>query len=240
MAVEVDASAPIRVSGTTAGITTASFTAPANALLVACDEYDGTGSVTSLTMADTGGLSWTKQAERTAAETEAGGGSVIWTARTTSSVSRTVTSTLSTAWRHSLKCYVLTGVDVDDTPVDTVGANNEGQSLANSFSTTSLTPGATGLLIAAACDWTAGGGAAYEASSNLTQDTAFYSGAISVMDGYRTCTSGVGVTANLNGGGTGACQHKWCQIIVREGDEGDATTLRAEMLGEGSTGVGTF
>jgi hypothetical protein len=115
----------------------------------------------------------------------------------------------------SAKCYVLTGVDVDGTPVDSVTANNEGGSTTNNLTTTSVTPGATGLLIAADTDWQALG--SFEASSDLTQDTTTFAGLVSVCDGYKVCTSGVGVTGNLNAAGSSAAQHKWCQIVVREG-----------------------
>lgn len=238
MAIAVDASSPVRFTGTwhvTNGgsITSASFTAPADALLVLCgevDSNDGAGArpvAADLTASDSGGLSWTQQVARAGNEAAANGMSAIFTARTTSEVARTVSLVggviTATDWgtgRASAKLYVLTGVDVDGTPVDTVGASNEGGSTANSLVTTSVTPGANGLLIAADTDWNALG--TYDASADLTQDTAHYTGAISVCDGYKACTSGVGVTANLNAGGTSEAQHKWCQIVVREAAGGAA------------------
>lgn len=222
MAVAVDASSPIRFSGTcTAGasITSASFTAPADALIVACLSRDGNDDTEHGTTgaSDSGGLTWTKRVERTCTEATAGGGSAIFTARTTTSASRTVTLTRTggpgagVTW--SCKIYVLTGVDVDGTPVDTVGANNEGGSGTNNLSTTSITPGATGLLLCADTDWNQRG---LFTSSNLTISTDDFAGLISVCSGYRTCTSGVSVNGNLDAGGTSLAQHKWCQIIVRE------------------------
>lgn len=223
MAVALDASTPVRWTGAInadLSITSASFTAPADALLAITCEYDGAdaASVGTINASDSGGLTWSRQVERTADETTAGGGSVIFTARTVSSVARTVNidrvGGTQAGLRISAVCRVWTGVDVDGTPVDTVGAGNEGGSTTNSISTTSITPGATGVLLVADCDWQALG--AFEASSDLTQDTTTYAGAISVCDGYKTCTSGVGVTGNLNAAGAGAAQHKWCQIVIRE------------------------
>jgi hypothetical protein len=224
MAIAVDGSSPARWSGTTntgGAITSSSFTAPADALLVLCANSDG--DVTNVTAwaaacSDSGGLTWTQRVARSVNETTDGSGSAIATARTTSSVSRTVS--WAPTWtggganrRQSARLYVLTGVDVDGTPVDTVGANNEGGSSTNNLTTTSLTPGGTGLIIVTDSDWNQLG---VFTSSDLTIDTADYAGQISVVSGYKTCTSGVGVTANLDAGGTAAAQHKWCQIIVRE------------------------
>jgi hypothetical protein len=225
MAIAVDGSSPARWAGATAsgtGTTSASFTAPTDALLVACVSFDGdaaTFGTFTYAFSDSGGLTWTQRVARTNAETTDGGASMIYTARTTSSVSRTATFTPtwtgnpSFLLRRSVKLYALTGVDVDGTPVDTVTASNEGGSATNNLTTTSITPGANGLLIACDTDWFTLG---VFTSSDLTIDTADYAGAISVCSGYKTCTSGVGVTANLNAGGTATAQHKWTQIVVRE------------------------
>lgn len=233
MAIAVDGSAPIRWSGigaSGAAATSAAFTAPTDALLVCCVQADGDGAHSeAITVSDSGGLSWTKQVERTWAESTTGGQSAIWTSRTVSSVSRTVTVSMTftggTNFRRTGHIYVLTGVDVNGTPVDTVGASNEGGSTTNSINTSSITPGANGLLVVSDCDWSAAG--AFQSSSDLTQESQDFAGAISVCDGYKTSTSGVGVTGNLNAAGTGAVQHKWCQITVREAAGGGGVTVKA-------------
>jgi hypothetical protein len=226
VSVAVDASTPVRWTGTPdlggspqPPIASASFTAPTDAFLVCCVCYDtvATGS-TVATCSDSGGLAWTKRVERTGLETTAGGGSAIFTARTTSAVARTVSvgytlSGTGSTNRMSAKCYVLTGVDVNGTPVDSVAAANEGGSATIDLTTTSVTPGATGLLLAADTDWNQRG---LFTSSDLTIDTADYTGAISVVSGYKTCTSGVGVTADLHAAGASAPQHKWCQVVARQ------------------------
>lgn len=234
MACAVDASSPVRwtgLYGVGAGgtITSAAFTAPTDALLVLCGEVDSSTGVAALppgnlTASDSGGLVWTTRVERAGSETTAGGVSIIFTARTTSSVSRTVNVIGANvgaggvdygSGRASAKLYVVTGADVNGTPVDAVTAANEGgDTTNNSLTTTALTPGANGLLFAADCEWNERG--AFDASSNLTQDTTTYASQVSVCDGYRTVTSGVSATANLNAGGALAPQHKWVQIIVRE------------------------
>ena len=239
MSVAVDASSPARFSAVLAsGGTTvsASFTAPANSLLVVCVESDGAtasqGTVTNA-VTDSGGLTWTKQVERTVAEATDGGMSAIWTAPQASSAARTVTITHTRSSgadiRVTGKVYVVTGTSL---AVDTVAAANEGGSATNNLTTTSITPGGTGLLIAADCDWTAGGDANYEAG-DLTQDTTFWAGLISVCDGYKACTEAVAVTANLNAGGAAAAQHKWCQIVVRE------PPVYPQLRGVGAFGSGT-
>jgi hypothetical protein len=219
MATAVDSSSPVRVSGNPASgasITSASFTAPDNSLLVACVQGnpDATGTET-LTVTDSGSLTWTQQVQRTNLETTAGGSSTIFTAPQVTSASRTVTltrtMTVTGARRIDMKIYVVTGADLSGTPVDTVSASNEGGSTTNNLTTTSLTPGADGHLFASDGDW--GEGGTFDASSDLTQDSTTYAGEYSVCSGYKTCTSGV--TANLNAGGSGAVQHKWTQIIVR-------------------------
>lgn len=237
MAIALDASTPNRWSGTWADVVTggsvtigAGFTAPANALLVVAMEYDTNGGASgtqgAITITDSGGLTWTARVERQGTETVLGGGSGIFTARTTSAVSRTVTMnagtcTGATNWgtkRGSATCYVFTGVDVDGTPVDTVGASNEGTSSTDNLTTTSVTPGADGVLVAAGCEWNTKGACT---SSDLKgvdsiagSNHAEYAGAIDVIDGWKVCTSGVGVTGNLDAGGASP-QWKWCQIIVR-------------------------
>lgn len=223
MALAIDASSPVRWTGTTAsaaGDTSASFTAPIDSLLVCCVEYDSSNSPGAMVMniADSGGLSWTKRVERTGAETTAGAGSAIFTARTTSAVARTVTVSYSAAGgvgtgRKSARIYVVTGADLDGTPVDTVGANNEGGSSTNNLTTTSITAGGAGLLFAADSDWNQRG---VMTSADLTLETADYASEISVGDGYKAVASGASVNANFNAGGGAAAQHKWCQIIVRE------------------------
>src|SRR4051812_4464194 len=99
MAIALDASTPNRWSGAPINngtITSSSFTAPANTLLLVCLEGDGNtasfGTVTN-TVSDSGGLTWTKAVERTTAEATDGGTAAIWWALTSTAAARTVTVT---------------------------------------------------------------------------------------------------------------------------------------------------
>lgn len=243
-AVAVDASSPIRFTGTPANggtIVSASFTAPANSLIVCVITGDGdtsTHGAVTRTVTDSGGLTWTNQVTRAVNETTDGGMSQIATAIQTTSAARTVTITEShslqttTGLRVSVKIYVFTGADIAGTPVDTVTASNEGGSATNNLTTTSVTPGANGMLVVGGTDWVALG---VPASSDLTADAADYAGAISVISGTKAVSSGVGATANLDAAGTAAAQWKWCQIVVREsGGEGGGTPSGHKTL----TGAG--
>jgi hypothetical protein len=222
VSVAVDASSPVRWSGqniaNNATFASASFTPPAGSVIVICVNDDSTTSEAgnAFTLSG-GGLTYAALVERLGTETTTGGYSGIYKATGASGAAVTITATrtsgTASTGRFSAKAYVLTGVDAT-TPFDTVGASNEGGSATNNLTTSSVTPGANGLLIACDTDWNTLG--AFEASSDLTQDTATYPSAISVCSGYKAVTSGVGATANLNAAGTGAPQHKWTQVVARE------------------------
>lgn len=230
MAAAVDASSPARFTGTGVpayGVTSASFTNPADSLIVVTVQINTSTPASAVVMSVSdsvdGTTGWTEQVRRDSNETTDGGFSSIWTAIRTSSDSRTITVTWTSGGgssgtaannRISCKAYAVTGADIGGTPVDSVTAANEGGSTTNNLNTTNVTPGATGLLFASDTDWNALG--VFDASSNLTQDSADDAGRCSFCSGYRTCSSGVAVSANLNAAGASAAQHKWCQIVVRE------------------------
>jgi hypothetical protein len=227
MAIRVDSSSPIRFNalGTPPfSQASASFTAPANSLIVLCAHLnDSDGSAITAAVSDSGGLTWTLQVARLSTETTAGAEASIWTAPQVTSAARTVTlqwsgTATSPPRRISGKVYVITGVDLAGTPVDTVGVDNEGGSLTNDITTSAVTPGANGLLIVADSEWQAAG--VFDASTDLAQESATWGGEFSVASGYKLVTSGVTATANLNAGGTSAVQHKWVQIVVRAAAEG--------------------
>ena len=228
MAVALDASSPIRFTGTPiagGSITSASFTAPTDAILAVAVQYDGASvaAVGTVSASDTGGLSWSG-VERDAGEGSGGGGAALYWARTPSSGSRTVSITRTGgsggATRFSATCYVYTGADVNGTPVDSITANNEGGSTTNSISTTSVTPTGNGALVVSGTDWSASG--ACTSSDLLGLDSvvgsghAEYAGAIDVIDGWKACNEAVGVTGNLDAFGAGAVTWKWVQIVIIE------------------------
>jgi hypothetical protein len=235
MAAAVDTTnSPARWAGTPSPggtITSGSFTAAADSFFVLALNCDGNddasfanGVANPLVPSTTGGsaLTWTKRVSRLWSEATTGGMSEIWTAPATTSVARTVTVTKDGAClgsqRVSAKLFVVTGVDLSGTPVDAVGASNEGGTNTDPTNTTNVTPGANGLLFVAATDWSQTGTGT---SSNLTLDMGDYAGQITAWSGYRTCSSGVAVNGNLNPPATP--QFKWCQIVVREAAGGAAT-----------------
>lgn len=241
MAVLVDASTPARASvATTAGgatVVTASFTPPNNSFLVACLEADTSAAEAFTMTASGGGLTWTKQAERNGTDTTAGGYAGIFTAPVTTGASMTVTLTRTQAaansGRMSLKVYVLTGADNGGTPVDTITASNTGTGATQTDQAlTTLTPGATGLLMVAATEWNALGACS---SSDLTADHAEYASILDVIDGYKVCTSGVNVTGHLTSA-AGTPQWKWAQIIVRAPASTPTDTYSAPIEGTASLG----
>lgn len=260
----VDASSPPRVSATVApgnlGPTTASFTAPADSLLLAHVTLEATSNVGSdLEVTDTGGLTWSLLVSRDQSETIDGGYSAWWMAIAPSAASRTVSVDWSgpggrggTSGNNrpiSLKVYVVTGADVDGTPVDTVTSANEGSSTVNSMTTTSVTPGANGLLFVGDFNYASLGG--HQASSDLTQEaieqdsTVWDSGGytLDIMSGYKAVSSGVAATGNINAGGTGTAQHEWVQVVVREAAGGsveeEASYSAASEFGSTFSAVAT-
>lgn len=228
MSVAVDGSTPVAVTGnpnTGDPLTTASFTAPTDALLVAIlTMASDVSDMTTHTFLDSGSLTWTSQIVR--AWTEASGNAhlQIWTAATVSSVARTVTLQRNgsdggnSGKQARLKVYVLTGADTSG-PLDSVGANNENSSTTNNLTTTTITAGRNGMLFVGATN-SVGGGAGYT-SSDLTIDQSQLSEDFPVetfdfLSGYKSVSSGDSVNANLDAQGSGAVTQDWVQIIVRE------------------------
>lgn len=242
MSLAIDSSGPARFTAVIASngtIVSASFTAPANSLLVVTVCWDGQsdsdGGISSLS--DSGSLTWTKQVERTCTEaTSPGAGSALHTARTTTAASRTVTVTRSNSggsnYRWSARCYVVTGADVNGTPVDSVTASNEGSDSANNLTTTSITAGMNGLLFAVGTDYNALGA---PTSSDLTADPQNYAGAISMIDGYKFVAGGASVNANLDASGSSAAIWKWCQAIVRQYESRIDKVISRQAVNRAST-----
>lgn len=242
MAVAVDATSPARFAGTPADnvdITSGAFTPPDSTLLVACVNTD-TDISTNITVSvsDSLGGSWTQQIEADEGTEAAGGGghSSSWTRLVTTGASMTVSVRRTTTGggdnRVSCKVYVATGVDVGGTAVDTTGAANRGTSTTNNLTTDSVTPGATGLVFANGTDWNVLG---IPTSSDLdgedspgTEDGATYA-SVSVVSGFKACTSGVGVTANLDAAGAAAADWQWTQIVAREAAITDTPQGRMAM-----------
>lgn len=154
MALAIDSSTPAFASvNSGAAATTASFTPPAGAVLVAVAYHDTTSGNTTNTslVTDSQGLTWTIQATRNRADVGGQNAHVqVSTAVVASSASMTVTSTgTNTLGPAGLYVLVLTGADTS-TPFDDIdeGSNTAG---AVSIALTTITDGARGFL--AVTDW---------------------------------------------------------------------------------------
>jgi hypothetical protein len=221
MAIAIDASSPIRFTGTPANgvdITSASFTAPANSLLVAHVSADTNGSSENITISvsDSGGLTWTNRVERDPGDAGAEAGHAsIWTAEQPSSASRTVsvrrTAGNGSTNRISVKVEVATGADIGGDPIGNVA---EGSSTTNNITPNTYTSSANNSRgFGCGTCWNQLG----TPTSTDTEDGADYSGAISVVSLYKaanTPTSGTVVTMNFDAGGTGAAAWNWVALEV--------------------------
>lgn len=219
MAIAVDATTPAGVVNNAGGsVTTASFTPPASAVLVATITGNQANSTAGLTftMSNTGGaLTWTKviQEDSSQAGTD-NGAAAIYTAQLGSSTARTVTVTESGAGTSvndlGLKVWVVTGADLSLT-----GGNNRGASATNNLTTTSFTSAsAASLVFAAGSDWNALGNPT--SSDLLSLFVGTDTGNLSHIHGYHTIASlGASVTANLDAGGAGAAKWVWVTAEIR-------------------------
>jgi hypothetical protein len=230
MAIAIDASSPIRFTGTPANnvdITSASFTAPANSLLVVHVSADTNGSSADITISvsDSGGLTWTNRVERDPGDAGAEAGHAsIWTAEQPTSASRTVsvrrTAGNGSTNRISVKVEVVTGADIGGDPIGNVG---EGSSTTNNITPNAYTSSADNSRgFGCATCWNQLG----TPTSTDTEDGADYSGAISVISLYKaanTPTSGSTVTMNFDAGGTGAAAWNWVALEVLPAAAGTQT-----------------
>ncbi|MEU4225797.1 hypothetical protein AB0F17_16005 [Nonomuraea sp. NPDC026600] len=201
MAIAIDATTPAIVTGTTT-CTTASFTAPANSLLVALGAAaDGAAT---LSMSNSGtGLTWTTQVQHMTGE-DSGAFAVaafIATAVAVPSVARTVTFTTSSGGSTvDMKLLVVTGADIAGTPV---GAKGEGHSSTANLSAAVYTSTvAQSRAVGIGTDSTATGGSPTSSDTGFAFDHAFDASGIAVYKSADTGSSGTGVTLNFNGSGT--------------------------------------
>lgn len=223
MAIAIDGSSPVRFTGTpnnNVDITSASFTAPANSVLVCCVSADTNGSAADITISvsDSGSLTWTNRVEMDPGTSGAEAGHAsIWTAVQTSSASRTVsvrrTAGNGSTNRISAVVYVVTGADTT-TPT---GATGSGHSTTNNITPnvyTSTVNNSRGF--GCGTDWNQLG----TPTSSDTEDGADYAGAISVISLYKAAdTTPVSSTVSMNfdAAGTGAAAWNWTALEILPG-----------------------
>lgn len=214
MAIAIDATTPAIVSGTTSS-TTASFTAPGNSLLVALCASEG--GATTITLSNSGtALTWVTQVRHMIGE-DSGAFSVgaqVSTAVALTSVARTVTCTTSAGGSMTdLKLLVVTGADVNGTPV---GAKGEGHSTTINLTAavyTSTVANSRAFGIGVDSDI---GGLPTSSDVGFGFHHSGDSSGIAVHKAADTVAVSTGVTLNFNGG-VAARSWNWAAIEVLPG-----------------------
>jgi hypothetical protein len=209
MAIAIDASTPALVGALTA-VSTASFTAPADSLLVALCGFDG-GNGTNLISNSAAALTWTQRVNHQAGEDTGayGATATIFTAVAPAAVSRTVTATASSGGSQvALKLLVVTGADTT-APVGAVGENHS--TTANLTASVYTSTVAASRAFGIATD-------SLDGATPTSSDVGFgiatgsdFSG-IAVYKAADTATAGSAVTLNFNG--SGSRNWNWVAIEV--------------------------
>lgn len=215
MPIEIAAGTPALASGggfAVTEVTTASFTRPAGALLIAISMAF---SETAPTLSG-GSLTWTKQVDNGQAE--------IWTAPVTGSGSMTVTlGNLSGAFgtAGALKVVGVTGHD----PIDPIGVAGTGDSTNNNLTATGYTSTVAGSrgVFSAFTDEATGTPTSTDTGFGWFEDTGVLDvGGIAAYKAANTASPGTDVTFNADAAGAGAANWTWAaleivpEVIVRQ------------------------
>lgn len=213
MGLAIDASTPVIVTGVTPK-TTASFTAPANSLLVALCSSN-TGGVTHTVTNSGTALTWTSRGKH-AIGSDAGAFAAaveIFTAPAPTSAARTVTLTSSNGGDSiALKVLVITGADLT-TPVGQAGEGHSTTANLSAAAYTSSVANSRGVGIASD---------SLQAGSPTSSDTGFAWNTSTEMSGIAvhkaadTAVASTAVTLNFNGTG-GSREWNWVAVEIRTG-----------------------
>jgi hypothetical protein len=212
------------VSGSTTTITTASFTAPANALLVAFNTGDSPAATSnSVTVSDSLGLTWTRAVKRNFADGKESFAD-IWTATTTSSAARTVSAAEAVASTpHALVVKVFT-----DTGTPTVGAVN-GAVPGGNLPTCNLTTTANDSWVwACSGDWNAGVIGTAGTSQTLTTSDSVQTANFTGNLWRRTATTATPTAVTLNL--TAPIGSAWTEAVIEIKANTAATAYPFELL----------
>jgi hypothetical protein len=208
---QLDPSTPAMVavsSFSSANLTTASFTAPDKALLVAFIAGDNGTADNNLgfSVSDSQGLVWSQVGRRTVngtnipAGTGVDGGVYIWAATTTSSIARTVTAT-ATGVTDKAKMLALKVFTDSSGSAPTVGAV-VGSASSSGIPTVTLVTTSNDSWVWAVCsDWTQQGAGTFPAGqtgTDLHNPSGLYTGRVWRQDNV-TPNSGTSVTMNMSG-----------------------------------------
>lgn len=237
MAIAVDDTTYSRTTGTpgdNVDITTAASGTPAvDSLAVVCvsSDTDDVSSATSLQVSDSvdGNTGWSELIHRDDTDSGGTGGcSAIWTKQFSSAASRTISLRRTTGNggtnRLSFKAYIVTSEDTSDF----LGASGEGSSTTNNLTASIFTSeAANSYAFVAATDYNQRGS---PTSTDLTEDSADYAGAISVTSGYKDVGTAGAETANLDAGGSSAAAWTWVAIEVKAATGGGGVAAIPKFL----------
>ncbi|MEU4226239.1 hypothetical protein AB0F17_18225 [Nonomuraea sp. NPDC026600] len=206
MALLVDASTPAIVTGTTPKAT-ASFTAPADSLLVALCASNSGGVTHTVTNSGTG-LTWTSRSKHGSPDSGAFVAAVeVFTAPAPTSAARTVTLTSSNGGDPlALKVLVITGADLAS-PVGQVG---EGHSTTSNLTAAVYTSSVAGSRAVGIASDSLQSGSPTSSDTGFAWDTVSEMSGIAVHKAADTATASTAVTLNFNGSGS----REWNWVAV--------------------------
>jgi hypothetical protein len=225
-------------------VTSGNFSIASGDLIVVvanCDEGNDANNTTwTLSDSRTPDLAYTLIQERDGSDGD-GGGVIAWhhlssTTDGTYNVTVAVSGSVSSD-SPAVKVYKLASTDFDS--ADIVGASTENNLTTDPQTTAGITPETSGIGIAAWTDWNQTG---TPTSSDLTMTGFNTTGDISGGSGYKTLTSGVSATANINSGGAPSGNYIWFEIRAGAGGSGaltGATTVTFSPAGV-LTGAGAL
>jgi hypothetical protein len=207
--VAIDSSSPTRAlnpincssSGSNTA-TTASFTAPANSLVIAAVVSDAFAVAPTISVGNSGtALTWTRIIKRDLSDGGMGGYAGAYYAKVGNSQTMTVNATVNMTCTVSVKVYVVTGADMN-TPI---GATVSGNSTSNNFSTTAYTSLTNTRGFVVASDYTPKG---IPTSSDTVVDGFSSTGNVGGLSGYKSSNTSVSgnVSFNITAPSTG---HEW-------------------------------
>lgn len=208
--IAIDASTPADFGGansTVSSITSASFTAPVGSYIVIGAGVDANGAET-VSVTDTGGLTWTRKAHNTTLFADMWVSSLI-----ASATSRTVTVSTTGGGGPTFiwaKPWVITGANA----TNPVGATNTGTSATNAITPNVYTSTVNNsLALAVAMDDNANG---VPTSSDVGTGKAATGNEcwLAVSKAAVTPTSGTVVTLNFDAAGAGAAAWRWSAIEI--------------------------
>lgn len=239
-----DASTPayVKANSATKAVTTASFTPPVGARLVAFAVHDTAGGNLTNTsqVTDSQGLTWTRIATHSKQDDGTGannGHIAVSIATVTSSVPMTVTTT-GTNTNNPAGLYVLVATGVDTTtPID-VQAEGHNTNAVVSQAATVVTNGSRGYIIAS--DW--------NLAANMTagaNQTAVVSDGIGAPDmrfyvGRQNAVSAPGSVTMSTASPTTGNQNNWIVIFLRPAAGGGAPSADASLAVTASFGTASI